>query len=308
MDRISSVVIVGAGAVGASIAAMLSDSGHADVRVCASGERQERYRKEGFVVNGTRYFFPLAEKDTSRKADLVILAVKNYSLDEAIDEMKPFVGNDTIILSLLNGITAVPRLREEFGADKVPFAMILGIDAHRHANEVQFSSKGQIFFGFEKERLSAGESKLRVLGDFLGVCNVPCRIPEDIVKEIWFKFMMNVAVNQWSALLRAPYSLFHRSRHARALLEQTMAEVVNLSEKFGTGLSEDDIAKMLSILDGLPSFGRTSMLQDVEAGRRTEVEAFAGTMVRLSKEAGIRCPCNELLYQAICAIEESYAS
>ncbi len=305
MKKIVSVVVVGAGAIGASIAVRLMEAGK-QVVISANGERKARYLKQGFVVNGRQYFLPVKDKYEADPADLVIIAVKNYSLEEAIEEMRPYVSVNTIILSLLNGIDAVPRLRREFGEDSVPYAMILGIDALREENRVQYLAKGRIFCGFEKEKVEKNASTLAVLEEFFGTSDIAFVVPEDIVKEIWFKFMINVGLNQWSALIRAPYRLFQDSPHGQELLSKTMIEVISLSKRYGGNLEETDIDRAIAVLKTLAPQGKTSMLQDVEARRQTEVDAFAGAMKRLAKAADLDVPINAILYDAIRAIEDSF--
>jgi 2-dehydropantoate 2-reductase len=276
------------------------------VVISANGERKARYLKQGFVVNGRQYFLPVKDKYEADPADLVIIAVKNYSLEEAIEEMRPYVSVNTIILSLLNGIDAVPRLRREFGEDSVPYAMILGIDALREENRVQYLAKGRIFCGFEKEKVEKNASTLAVLEEFFRTSDIAFVVPEDIVKEIWFKFMINVGLNQWSALIRAPYRLFQDSPHGQELLSKTMIEVISLSKRYGGNLEETDIDRAIAVLKTLAPQGKTSMLQDVEARRQTEVDAFAGAMKRLAKAADLDVPINAILYDAIRAIEDSF--
>ncbi|HNT58871.1 MAG TPA: ketopantoate reductase family protein [Rectinema sp.] len=305
MKKIVSVVVVGAGAIGASIAVRLMEAGK-QVVISANGERKARYLKQGFVVNGRQYFLPVKDKYEADPADLVIIAVKNYSLEEAIEEMRPYVSVNTIILSLLNGIDAVPRLRREFGEDSVPYAMILGIDALREENRVQYLAKGRIFCGFEKEKVEKNASTLAVLEEFFRTSDIAFVVPEDIVKEIWFKFMINVGLNQWSALIRAPYRLFQDSPHGQELLSKTMIEVISLSKRYGGNLEETDIDRAIAVLKTLAPQGKTSMLQDVEARRQTEVDAFAGAMKRLAKAADLDVPINAILYDAIRAIEDSF--
>ncbi|HQN02411.1 MAG TPA: ketopantoate reductase family protein [Rectinema sp.] len=305
MKKIVSVVVVGAGAIGASIAVRLMEAGK-QVVISANGERKARYLKQGFVVNGRQYFLPVKDKYEADPADLVIIAVKNYSLEEAIEEMRPYVSVNTIILSLLNGIDAVPRLRREFGEDSVPYAMILGIDALREGNRVQYLAKGRIFCGFEKEKVEKNASTLAVLEEFFRTSDIAFVVPEDIVKEIWFKFMINVGLNQWSALIRAPYRLFQDSPHGQELLSKTMIEVISLSKRYGGNLEETDIDRAIAVLKTLAPQGKTSMLQDVEARRQTEVDAFAGAMKRLAKAADLDVPINAILYDAIRAIEDSF--
>ena len=305
MKNIVSVVVVGAGAIGASIAVRLMEAGK-QVVISANGERKARYLKQGFVVNGRQYFLPVKDKYEADPADLVIIAVKNYSLEEAIEEMRPYVSVNTIILSLLNGIDAVPRLRREFGEDSVPYAMILGIDALREENRVQYLATGRIFCGFEKEKVEKNASTLAVLEEFFRTSDIAFVVPEDIVKEIWFKFMINVGLNQWSALIRAPYRLFQDSPHGQELLSKTMIEVISLSKRYGGNLEETDIDRAIAVLKTLAPQGKTSMLQDVEARRQTEVDAFAGAMKRLAKAADLDVPINAILYDAIRAIEDSF--
>ena len=305
MKNIVSVVVVGAGAIGASIAVRLMEAGK-QVVISANGERKARYLKQGFVVNGRQYFLPVKDKYEADPADLVIIAVKNYSLEEAIEEMRPYVSINTIILSLLNGIDAVPRLRREFGEDSVPYAMILGIDALREENRVQYLAKGRIFCGFEKEKVEKNAPTLAVLEEFFRTSDIAFVVPEDIVKEIWFKFMINVGLNQWSALIRAPYRLFQDSPHGQELLSKTMIEVISLSKRYGGNLEETDIDRAIAVLKTLAPQGKTSMLQDVEARRQTEVDAFAGAMKRLAKAADLDVPINAILYDAIRAIEDSF--
>ena len=305
MKNIVSVVVVGAGAIGASIAVRLMEAGK-QVVISANGERKARYLKQGFVVNGRQYFLPVKDKYEADPADLVIIAVKNYSLEEAIEEMRPYVSVNTIILSLLNGIDAVPRLRREFGEDSVPYAMILGIDALREGNRVQYLAKGRIFCGFEKEKVEKNASTLAVLEEFFRTSDIAFVVPEDIVKEIWFKFMINVGLNQWSALIRAPYRLFQDSPHGQELLSKTMIEVISLSKRYGGNLEETDIDRAIAVLKTLAPQGKTSMLQDVEARRQTEVYAFAGAMKRLANAADLDVPINAILYDAIRAIEDSF--
>ena len=97
--------------------------------------------------------------------------------------------------------------------------------------------------------------------------------------------MINVGINQGSAVLRAPYGLFQRSEYARELMVDAMREVLALSELEQTGLGESDIDAWLDTLRGLNPEGKTSMVQDVEAGRPTEVDLFAGTVLEIASRS-----------------------
>ena len=128
-------------------------------------------------------------------------------------------------------------------------------------------------------------------------------VPRDIMRAMWWKFMVNVGINQTSAALRAPYGVFQSSIDARALMRSLMQEVVNLAQKAGIDLTENDIDEWDGIMSTLSPTGKTSMLQDVEAGRKTEVELFAGKVVALGKTFEVPTPVNQTVQHIIKAIE-----
>ena len=306
MREIRSALIVGAGAIGAAVASRIFDVDADAVALCATGERRERYIRDGFIVNGKRYSFPLADPTPGEPYDLVIVAVKSYHLAQAIDEMRPYVGPKTVILSLLNGIASEEILRSEFGEASIPLAIIISIDALRLGNRIDFESAGEIRFGFEKNDPKALDDGVAAVARFFARHGVHHSVPENMVKVLWFKFMINVAMNQWSALLRGSYRFFQRSASARELVAATMREVISLSDALGKGLVEEDVATVFATVDRLNGNGRTSMLQDVDALRKTEVDAFAGVVVEKARECGIPAPINEFLLLSIKAIEEGY--
>lgn len=118
--------------------------------------------------------------------------------------------------------------------------------------------------------------------------------------------MMNVGINQVSAILRAPYGVFHNTKEAQELVKMASLEVLAIAEKKGIRLTEDDIAKHLEIFKTLTPDGKTSMLQDVEAGRKTEVEIFSEAVIEMGGELGVPTPVNEILFRMIRTIEQMY--
>jgi len=306
LNPINKVLIVGAGAVGAAVASKIYDTFPSDVSVLAAGERFSRYKKNGFILNGKRFDFPLASPDDAIVADLIIVAVKSHNLSDAIATMKNKVGPTTIILSLLNGISSEEILADAFGKEKVLLAMILGIDAVRIGNDTRFSSSGKIFFGKELNKGNAWSPEVRAVADFFDKTGVPYVVPENMTRSLWYKFMINVGINQASAVLRAPYRVFQTIPEARSVMESGMREVIALSKILGTGLEDADLERWTDTLMALGPEGVTSMLQDVEAKRKTEVEIFSGTVIELGKKAQLPTPVNELWFNLIRTIERNY--
>lgn len=303
MKPIESALIIGAGAVGSAVAGIIHRTSPGSVAILAEGQRLERYRRDGFVLNGVRQDFALIESGKPFSADLIIVAVKGHHLNDAISLMRPFVGPQTRILSLLNGITSEEILRSAFGTERVPLAMILGIDAVRVGNDTRFSSAGKIFFGDEKNASGALRDPVADIAKFFDRVGIPYEIPADMLRSLWYKFMINVGINQASVVLRAKYGVFQTNEFARSAMEAGMREVIAISKALGTGLQDADLGKFYETLLGLGSDGATSMLQDIEAGRKTEVELFAGTVIKLGEQTGVPTPVNQLWFDLIKTIE-----
>jgi len=302
---IETISIVGAGALGAAYGGLLYDMDARSVSFVAGGERSDRLRKEGMIVNGRRYVIPVVSpEELSAPADLIIVAVKYHHLDDAIQDMRNRVGAETTIMSVMNGIESEERIGAVYGMEKVLYAVSVGIDALREGNCVNYSNQGKIFFGEARNTfLTERVKRIQVLFDKAGIIY---ETPPDMMRIMWWKFMINVGINQASAVLRAPFSVFQSSREARDLMEAAMREVIRLSEKAQVNLTEEDIKKFNEILLGLNPKGKTSMLQDVEAGRKTEVEMFAGKVISLGRQYNVPTPFNQRLFDLVKEIEAKY--
>jgi 2-dehydropantoate 2-reductase len=300
--NIETISIIGAGALGGAYASILYDMDRRCVSFVAGGNRFERLSQEGLIVNGKHYLIPvLRREDSSSPSDLVIVAVKHHHLDNAILDMKNRVGEQTIILSVMNGIESEERIAAVYGMEKVLYAVSVGIDALREGNRVNYASQGKIFFGEARNTsLTDRVKRVQALFDKAGIVY---EIPPDMIHILWWKFMINVGINQASAVLRAPFSVFQTSQEARNLMESAMQEVIKLSEKAGVNLSEEDIEKFNKILMDINPQGKTSMLQDIEAGRKTEVEMFAGKVIELGRQFSVPTPVNQKLFDSIKKIE-----
>jgi 2-dehydropantoate 2-reductase len=223
--------------------------------------------------------------------------------------MKPFVGEQTIIVSLLNGISSEDILGKAFGHAKTPLAMILGTDSQCSDGKNRFSARGVIHFG---DKDSAKTERDERLAEFFQRAGIPFLYHEsDMRKALWYKFMINTGINQASAALRLPYGPFKADSEmtvpwARDLMRDAMLEVVAVSQAEGTGLDTGDMARWDETLSLMDDHSYTSMCQDVKAGRKTEVESFALVMVEFGKKHNIAVPVNAVLYKAIKAIEETY--
>lgn len=308
MKKIDSVLIAGAGAIGAAIGWKIQQIEPEAVSLLASGERLERYRKNAFIINGEPCTFPLTDSTSNSSPDLIIVACKNHHLPEVIAELRNHIGPQTLILSLLNGISSEQELGEAFGSHRIPYAMILGVDAVREGNQISFSKTGKIFFG-DAENPKPWSDRVNAIAEFFSRTGVGFSVPENMLNRLWYKFMMNVGLNQLTAIIRRPYRIFKsasREPVAAELFADAMREVIAVAAHEDVILTEQDIEDSFLVLDGLADEGKTSMFQDVEAGRKTEVELFSQTVMKLGEKHGVSVPINTLMYRLIRSIENSY--
>jgi 2-dehydropantoate 2-reductase len=301
------IAILGAGAMGSAYAARFAEAPGCTTVLVARGERHDRLAREGLVVNGKPYLLPVVHpEETSAATDLILVALKHHHLPGAVRDLRNLVGARTTILSVMNGLDSEAALGAVYGMDKVLYAVSVGIDAVRHGNRVTYTKPGKLYFG---EATNAPPSeRVRRVGALLDRAGIAHETPPDMIRTLWWKFMINVGVNQASAAMRAPYGTFQSSKEAQALMEALMRETIALAEAEGVDLSEQDIVAWYGFMNGLSPDGKTSMLQDVEAGRKTEVEMFAGKVVELGGKHGIPTPVNETLLRIIHVLEEQAGS
>jgi 2-dehydropantoate 2-reductase len=306
------VLLAGAGAVGLTVASAIYNYDPECIEILAGGERLERYRRDGLFINGSRVNFKFAEIPTAESrlvfpVDLILIASKYHHLTQVIADIKPFVGDDTVIVSLLNGISSEEIIGKVYGAERLPLAMILGTDAQHSGTHTTFTQTGIIHFGDANGKPTDRDF---VIAEFFTRAGMPHRYhPADMKKTLWYKFMVNVGANQVSALLRLPYGPFKKNSamsvpEAQALSESAMREVIAISKAEGINLNDDDIENWDKTVATLSDTGYTSMCQDVLAGRKTEVELFSLTVMEYGKKHCIATPVNEALYLALRAIEQ----
>lgn len=331
---INSVLLAGAGAVGLTVAHTILAHNPTELAVLAGGERLERYKEKGLFVNGKKLEVRLAPAKGCGNVhanpfpcgfDLIIIASKFHHLTQILDDMQPYVGEKTLILSLLNGISSEQIIAKRYGKHKVPLAMILGTDAQHSENHTTYNLKGVIHFGEKQNpvpnsgatsyaQTSECSKRVRDIAQYFERTGIAFEVPQDMEKRLWFKFMVNVGINQCSAVLQQPYGPFQHAgdghpaacEEARSLMEDAMKEVIMVAQAEGIALCDKDIDNWYDTLDTLTPESRTSMCQDVMAKRKTEVELFSATVIELAEKHGIKVPVNQVLYRQLRTLEKTW--
>ena len=297
---IKTVGIMGAGSVGSALMYEMYQRDPENVYLLATGDRAERLSTKGISVNND-VIFPKVYSDPSQGVhiDLLILAAKTYSMDSVIEDMRPLIDKDTILLPIENGITTSTLLEGEFPENRVFYGVVLRTDAHRMSRRVYYRTLGEMQIGYADNRVVKPEvqesyERLKELG-------VNVKIYEDMRRAKWRKWMLNTGASQTAVEVQAECGFFGQVEEVRALMKMLMDEILAVAKAEGVDLNEADRDEIIEILINFPPDKKMSMLQDYEAGRPIEIEEYAGEVIRLGRKHGIPTPANEILYLAITA-------
>lgn len=294
---IKEVVIVGLGAIGALYAWQLSRVPGVRLRVAMDANRIERYKQRGIMFNDEplelECFDP--QRDTRRSdgcvdpVDLVIIATKYGGYVDALNLIKPVVGSNTVILPLLNGIDSERIAAEMFGAQCVIYGFFMGHTATRQQNSIHQDGRYKTYIG----RIEASGSTLNDITDLFNRADIKYKVEPDITQYMWQKFIVNIGMNQATALLHCTYGHLQTCPQAAAIMRSLMMEAAAVATALGIADTQQMVDKACSLLMTLDPKDGSSMYQDVMAARATEVDIFAGRLCALGVKLGIPTPLNE---------------
>lgn len=290
-DKIRRVIICGLGAVGLTYANKLKNV--CELKILVDENRYERFRQNPPVLNGEKIELDYITPNENWTSDLIIISTKSSGLSSAIEYIKNFVGENTIIISLLNGISSEEEIASVYGKEKVVPAYFIGHSAVRNGNSVTQDGIGKIIFG-QNNRLQA----------FFEENNIDYEIPNDIIYSLWLKFTMNIFSNQTSAILNLSFGEMKRNQKFLEFAKKIISEVQQIGEASGVKGLENLENDALKALSSMVDDGKTSMLQDIIANRKTEVDIFAGEIIKRGKQFNILTPYNQTLYDLMKILEE----
>lgn len=298
MKEIKNVLICGIGAIGSIYAEKIQK--YSTLKVLVDKKRLEKYTKNPVIFNGRELNFDYILPDEKNfKADLIIIATKYDGLNDAVRNIENFVKEDTIILSLLNGVTSEKIISAKYGQDKVLYSYFIGHSAVRTGRNITHDDVNTIVFGSEKP-----DYKVEAVKKYFDAAKINYIIPDDIIRSLWLKYMLNVSCNQITAVLNFTFGDLYNNKNCMELAINVMKEVQKIAKAEGVNNTETMVDEAVKHVKTMTPEGKTSMLQDVLAGRKTEVEMFAGTIIDYGKKHGIATPYNKILKEMIDAIYE----
>lgn len=300
MKEIENAAVIGMGALGMLYGSRLMTTlGKDNVSFLMDSGRLKRHSRDTYTVNGTAVGFNMEDAALAGPRDLVILAVKYPALQEALREMAPAVGGNSILMSVMNGITSEEEMAEKFPRRQIIGCVAIGMDAMREGTSLHYTKAGRLQIGALEE---GQEELVRRTAEVLQRSGIACEVT-DIRRAMWNKFMLNVGVNQACTAYETDYGHVTAEGPILHEMEEAMREVLRLAKAQGVQLTEEDLSECIRLEKTLCPESYPSMRQDMVAGRKTEVEMFAGAVIRLGKKYRIPTPVNGKYARMIHAME-----
>lgn len=293
--KINTVAIVGLGSVGAMFGSFFVKAlGPENVYGIADADRVARYKKDGIYLNGERLAFHYVTPDEAIPVDLLIFATKYTGLRAAIESARKACGEETIVMSFLNGVISEGDIAAALHPKHLLYTTVQGMDSGKVGNQIKMEHSGYISFN---EKDNQRSESVDAVADLLERAGTRYEIPADINRQLYNKWMLNCGVNQTCAYFSCGYGGVQPGGAHRDTYIESMEEARACANAEGIDLTEDDIRYWVGVIDGLNPDGEPSMRQDTKAGRRTEVALFGETVCALGRKHGIPTPVNDMFVE-----------
>ena len=301
---IKKVSIIGLGALGMMYGKNLTEAlGYENVSFIMNRERYEKNRTKKYICNDEEYRFHLVTVDEAEPADLVIVAVKYPGLKDTLEDMSGSVGPETVIMSVMNGISSEKVLADRFGEEKIIYTVAQGMDAAKFGDRLSYSKMGELHIGLG----SGGKiENLNAVMDVLDRADLTYVKEDDIIHRIWAKFMLNVGANQTSMVYKTTYGGLIAEEEPHYIFISAMREVIAVAKAEGITLTEDELSAYVRLTGSLKGDLMPSMAQDRINQKPCEVDAFSGALIELAEKHGIYVPVNRYLNRRAKEIEKEY--
>lgn len=297
--------LIGLGAIGTPIAHKLYNKYNDRFVLIANDLFKEQLMSQDMYING-QSFRPriVSDKREIEQLSLLMICIKNYDLKNALDDIACVISEDTVILPLQNGIYSYELFKKSFPNNIVLQGFVQGPNTVINNGEFYYKNPGRMYIGtLDKEYVKIAME----VYDVLRLASVDISYEEKINREVWKKWMLNVAGNSITALTGADYSMFKNSIDLQNLAKKCMNEFLSVAIAEHIGLCNDDINDIINYYITYSGHKKTSMLVDVLNNRKTENEYILGEILKKGKNQCINMPITETLYRLVKIKEMVYS-
>lgn len=308
------IAVAGVGAIGGLLAAMLGRKYEKQITLIARGKHGDALREKGLTLYSEFYgdntINPLkvAEKgDEVPVQDLVLVCCKNYSLQGILEQISPMIGPETIVMPVMNGVEPGDRIRERFPDSICIDSLIYTITAKETDNvSRQTGAYTHMFIG-SKIQDERHINAAKMVFELFKSVGFDARYSEDIMSEIWQKFILNCGFNVITARYLTNTGGIRRNPEWAEDFHELMKDAEKVGRLEGVNIPEGTAEKKYSYCMENQGDGATSSLKrDVEAKRPAELDAFLGAVIRGADKYGIEVPCTKKYHKELSEMIEAY--
>lgn len=306
------ILVFGAGAIGSVFGGFLSQKN--DVTLIGRKVHVERINRSGLEVSGIwgdhvfkelKAYTSLSEMGDTEGFDLVMITVKSYDTQGVVERLLPFISGSTAVMSMQNGIGNEETISGLVGPDRTMGGMAIfgarmtgpgSVEVTVYASEVLVGDLKR------EETLRA-----RMIAETISESGIPAKASDDILRDKWMKAFYNIALNPLSAILKVPYGSLGKSQNTIVIMKKMLEEGFQVAQalKVDLKMGWKEYFDYLMEHQLPPTAGHhSSMLQDIERGRKTEIDYLNGAIVKLGSEKGIPTPVNSTISSIVRSLED----
>ncbi|OON88056.1 hypothetical protein BXO88_02485 [Oribacterium sp. C9] len=308
------ITVAGVGAIGGLLAAMLGRKYEDSITLVARGNHAMALREKGLTLKSDFYgdstMRPAAVAERGEDIpvqDLVLICCKNYSLDELCEQIRPCIGAETIVMPVMNGVEPGDRIREKFPEAVCIDSLIYTITAKDSEHSAKQSGPyTHMFIGSKLRDERHVEASKKVYELFKEV-GFDARYTDDIMSEIWQKFILNCGFNVITARYHTNTGGVRGNSEWTKDFHDLMHEAEAVGLREGVNIPEGTAENKFNYcMDNQNDEATSSLKRDVEAKRQAELDAFLGAVIRKAEKYGIEVPCSRRYYNELSEMIEAY--
>lgn len=293
------ILVLGAGGIGGYFGGRLVEKGE-DVTFLVREKRKQQLEQTGMRIKSVHGDFVchpqlITAKDSPTPFDVVLFSTKSYHLRQAIEDVKPFVGEHTAIIPLLNGIVHVEELQREFGEEKVMGGLcFIETTLNEDGEIVQTSPVHRLLFGEFNELNSERANKIAEI--FSGT-KASIMLSKQIEKEMWHKYLFITAMSGMTTLMRSPVGPIVESEGGMEFIRSLLKEAALIMKSHSAPIHDTIIDQHLETMSKQSYNMKSSMLRDMEKGVQIEGDHIQGYLLQLAEKYLVEAPILNAVYQ-----------
>lgn len=295
------ILVFGAGALGSFVGGMLSRKCH--VTLIGRKEHVDAINSKGLIIEGKTNFNAKPQalmKIPDEEFDLVLITVKSYDTSKVVEELSRRLDKDILVLSLQNGLGNAEKISRSFKK------VLGGTISHG----ITFIGPGRIYHaGLGDTRLGdfkgVEEKEVEKICQIFDTSGIDAKRSDNILGEIWAKAIINASINPLTAIARLKNGYLLKIKTLEEIMVSACKEAIGVAVSCGIELPHYDIIEKTKSVVRLTAENKSSMLQDIENGKRTEIDSITGVFVELGKKNNVATTTNSLLYKLVKGVEDA---